>query len=1247
MFKQLAALLVSGMVMAGGAFAQPMVCQIDNNFTGVFVGQPGNYTVTVTPGATATLSANCSASVNSYDWSPGNAQTPTITVTAPGTTGSSATYTLTGCNSGTETCGAPVTITIQAGSASPPLSATLSFDGQLRDRVSKSDAGVAPDGQMDGVFTLTLPLAAQGKSIKSMDLKGPNGNEWDTIVNALWIVGVARGLDSPLANQADGTLDNNGSNAGIAVGNNVIFKLFVPDSNPTSFALGNQFTVTVNFSDGTTATGSATIAAVGNAVELFGLEVTQGVQNLNNFIPLVAGKATFVRAYVRALTAVSNGVKVTASLTAKNAATGTVLGKITNSNAGRGINVLQSTATGGPARVNLDDSFYFQLPSDWTNAGSVEFTFAGNEIPIACNETDAIKDCKVTVQFQDRRKFSIKFVMTTYIDTAGKSYAPSTADLVQTMTEIRANFPMADFGTALQTTWTTKQEYCTGNGISQILADLKTMRAADCGSALATTGKCRAGIEDFHFVLLPEPFTNGYCTSGYTASGIADTLFDRDGIKSDNTGNTAVAMAESYNSRAHELGHNFGLHHTCNSGKEAGCGYHDPADGTMSAGKAQYDPATYYGFDPIRDTLTGLTPLNSANGPYINHGRVYDANTPDMMSYGPAAWPSGFTYLRLFNALSPTAGSAANAGTEKALLKVTADKLFLIDGTVSFADGTGQIGNVYTIDLSGTVTLPPPGDYAIRFEDALGNLLATYSFQVGQFSEGTMGGFSLQLPKDPAARRIVLLHNGQVLAGRIASANPPTVTVTSPNGGETLNGPTANFTWTAADPDGDPLKYAVEYSTDAGATWKPLTMNWDSTTYPVDLTRLPASNQALIRVTATDGFNSAQDQSNATFTVPEHAPETVITGPANNRLFIGDQTIILEGMGLDVTDGLLGDASLTWMSSLNGVLGTGNSLAISTLNLLEGTHTITLTAKNSTARVGNAAISIQVFRTRPTLPAALDVGPTALAFTATFGSAQPGAQQVSIRNSGDGGLNWSASTDQTWLTVNATSGAAPANLSITADPAGFAVGQYTANVMITSTDTANSPQKVTVVLSVTATPIPPAQVVEYLNTADFPGSPGGHFFYSSDPAEQAAVDAGAAGAFVRTGRSFNTGGTSPVCRFYGSVNPGPNSHFFTVDAGECSALRALQITPTPTTVPQWNYEGLGFSTTPAIAAANGARACPANTLPVYRAYNNAFPLSGPKNPWDSNHRLTLALSDIAAMVAIGWRDEGIVFCAAQ
>ena len=172
------------------------------------------------------------------------------------------------------------------------------------------------------------------------------------------------------------------------------------------------------------------------------------------------------------------------------------------------------------------------------------------------------------------------------------------------------------------------------------------------------------------------------------------------------------------------------------------------------------------------------------------------------------------------------------------------------------------------------------------------------------------------------------------------------------------------------------------------------------------------------------------------------------------------------------------------------------------------------------------------------------------------------------------------------------------------------------------------------------------RVVEYINTLDFPTSPGGHFFYTNDPAEQASVDAGAAGRFSRTGNSFKSGGTKQLCRFFGSITPGPNSHFFSINDGECNALRAAQATPTPTSVQQWNYEGLIYSETPSVVSATGIASCPSSTVPVYRYYNNAF-RAGNKNPWDSNHRYGTNKASLDTFAAANnWAGEGIVFCAA-
>jgi hypothetical protein len=107
-----------------------------------------------------------------------------------------------------------------------------------------------------------------------------------------------------------------------------------------------------------------------------------------------------------------------------------------------------------------------------------------------------------------------------------------------------------------------------------------------------------------------------------------------------------------------------------------------------------------------------------------------------------------------------------------------------------------------------------------------------------------------------------------------------------------------------------------------------------------------------------------------------------------------------------------------------------------------------------------------------------------------------------------------------------------------------------------------------------------------------------------------------------------------VCRFYGSLSPGPNSHFYTASAAECASLKAIQAS-TPPTVRRWNFESNDFLTD---VPANGA--CPAQTVPVFRAYNNGFTQN-----FDSNHRITSNAASIQEVVGRGWVNEGVVMCA--
>lgn len=157
-----------------------------------------------------------------------------------------------------------------------------------------------------------------------------------------------------------------------------------------------------------------------------------------------------------------------------------------------------------------------------------------------------------------------------------------------------------------------------------------------------------------------------------------------------------------------------------------------------------------------------------------------------------------------------------------------------------------------------------------------------------------------------------------------------------------------------------------------------------------------------------------------------------------------------------------------------------------------------------------------------------------------------------------------------------------------------------------------------------AMPPPPAvRLTEYFNVHL------NHYFLSSSDVENGVIDSGGAGpGWSRTGQAFRTipadycWGTSPVFRFYA---PGANSHFFTVHNEECGFLRKSD--------PGWIFEAEAFG---ALRPEDGQ--CPANTVALYRLYNNRWMHN------DSNHRFVSRPELRDQMVAQGWTSEGVTMC---
>ena len=72
----------------------------------------------------------------------------------------------------------------------------------------------------------------------------------------------------------------------------------------------------------------------------------------------------------------------------------------------------------------------------------------------------------------------------------------------------------------------------------------------------------------------------------------------------------------------------------------------------------------------------------------------------------------------------------------------------------------------------------------------------------GSEEPSNLGYALIQVPMDPNVVAASIEQAGAVIGSIAASANPPSVTVLSPNGGETLSGDTATFSWTVADRNG-------------------------------------------------------------------------------------------------------------------------------------------------------------------------------------------------------------------------------------------------------------------------------------------------------------------------------------------------------------------------------------------------------------------------------------------------------------
>lgn len=680
--------------------------------------------------------------------------------------------------------------------------------------------------------------------------------------------------------------------------------------------------------------------------EAFGIEVTQAVQNLNNTVPLVAGKRVIVRGYAR-LTANNTGLPafdVPGQLRVWHAPRVDLGQAPFTEISGSPFLPLQAplvTVAGslGSVRTNLNATYQFEVPESVIAAGDLRFEFLlnpGRTVP----ETGAnpLANNATSATLRARETLTLPLTMVPVQFNGGfYDHRASGSAFWDIIARARSLLPFANFRLGFRSPGLSKSVF-TISGFQARSFDLPKEE-----------NEATAAV-DFARVLDGNPLGGPYVGMFPPEASPWNGLGRRPGqaliIRMAGTSYSSApwnSIQGGFN-LAHEFGHNSGLRHIRN---DTTCGTQIPgsSDGTYDSlpngaspctmGATDLnDPATAVGFDPISWSIAPP----AANG--------------DLMSYANMVWISEYNWTRLLEIYATRPNSASAPGA-LGLHGLAAAPVLLVQGLIDLETGSATLWPAYTLSssmlapavLAELTDLPDglPLDHPVRIQllDRAGILLADHPVPLQLLSQGSAALLSRAVPMVEGARAVRLVNGQADLAALAISASPPDVQLNPP----ALVDGQLQLSWAAADADGDTLHFAILFSPDDGTTWRTLAANHPENTLAISAAELPGSPAARVRIIATDGAHSATATSEP-FPLPRHAPEVRITGLTGGQQLEFGTALVVEGFGFDPEDESLGDAALRWvLTGPEPRQGIGGTFALS--HLPPGSYALTLSGTDS------------------------------------------------------------------------------------------------------------------------------------------------------------------------------------------------------------------------------------------------------------------------------------------------------------
>lgn len=301
---------------------------------------------------------------------------------------------------------------------------------------------------------------------------------------------------------------------------------------------------------------------------------------------------------------------------------------------------------------------------------------------------------------------------------------------------------------------------------------------------------------------------------------------------------------------------------------------------------------------------------------------------------------------------SPAPGITAVAKTEVSALAIP---------VTVWEDGAGRLEGLF--DLVATPSdSEAAGGWTVATLDGSGSVLAQASFSAAFRDTDPdrglrFGGAGVILPAGPQVAEVVLLRGPDQVDSISRDGGPPQVTVLSPNGGETLSG-AFTASWSASDPDSDPLTFAAMVRCAGDDGWIPVAFDVTATSVGLDTADFPGGDSCELRIVAADGKWSSSDDSDSSFSIAKHPPEVEIVSPAEGGSFDAGTEVTLTGLASDLDGDELAAPAYVWTSDRDGPLGSGPNLTVNGLSL--GGHVLTLTVTDSGGLQGSASVSIAV-----------------------------------------------------------------------------------------------------------------------------------------------------------------------------------------------------------------------------------------------------------------------------------------------